>query len=121
MQQELEKLTPIPDDELETPADMLANFGEYWTACEGNTEKEHELVKLIVERVYVQDEQVVAMTLKANYHFVLGENAKGPTAVSVDPSVYTCGSDGGRSLTGYAILPRKTEYQQVVKALLAVA
>ena len=31
------------------------------------------------------------------------------------------GSDGGRSLTGYAILPRKTEYQQVVKAILAIA
>ena len=35
--------------------------------------------------------------------------------------IYPFGSDGGRSLTGYAILRRKTEYQQVVKALLAVA
>ncbi|MBZ0293852.1 MAG: hypothetical protein K8L99_14900 [Anaerolineae bacterium] len=45
-----------------------------------------------------QDEHVVAMTLKANYHFVLGENAKGPTVIPVDPSVYTCGSDGLRPL-----------------------
>ena len=94
LQQELEHLTPVADDELETAADMLANFRNYWIACEGDTEKEHELVKLIVERVYVQGEHVVAMTLKANYHLVLGEHAKGPTAVSVDPSVYTCGSDG---------------------------
>ena len=94
LQQELEHLTPVADDDLEVAADMLANFGEHWDACGGDTEKEHELVKLIIERVYVQEDQVVAMTLKANYHFVLGQNAKGPTAISVDPSVYTSGSDG---------------------------
>ena len=32
LQQELEQLTPIPDDKLETAADMLANFGDYWAA-----------------------------------------------------------------------------------------
>jgi hypothetical protein len=35
--------------------------------------------------------------------------------------LYPFGSDGGRTLTGYALIPPKTEYQQVVKALLAIA
>jgi hypothetical protein len=34
--------------------------------------------------------------------------------------IYPFGSDGHGTLTGYAILPRKTEYQQVVKALMAI-
>jgi hypothetical protein len=97
LQQELERLTPIPEDDLERAADILTNFGKYWEGCKDDPEAEHRLVKLIVERVYVQDEQVVAMTLKANYHIVLGHNANGSTTISVDPSVYTCGDDGSRT------------------------
>jgi hypothetical protein len=57
-------------------------------------EGQRELIKLVVERVYVDGEDVVAMTLRSNYHLVLGHNINGPTEFTVDPFVYTCGSDG---------------------------
>ncbi|MFN8379813.1 MAG: hypothetical protein U0452_14200 [Anaerolineae bacterium] len=94
LQHELEQLSPIPDDDLERAADILANFGHYWEACGGDLEEQHRLIRLIVERVYVQGEAVVAMTLKADYHVVLGNKANEPTTLSVDSSVCACGDDG---------------------------
>lgn len=97
LQMELEQLTPIADDELEQAADLLRNFQMHWERLEGDEEGRHELVKLIVERVYVQDDKVVAMTLRSNYHLVLNHNTNGPTEFTVDPSCVTCGSDGDRT------------------------
>ncbi len=66
-------------------------------------EAQSALIKQVVERVYVEDDQVVAMTLQSNCHLVLGHNVNEPTAYTVDPfitgtqsesSVYTCGDDG---------------------------
>lgn len=57
---QLEQLTPIPEDDLERAADLLENFAEHWDAAEGDAERQHELVKLIVERVYVDGEEVMA-------------------------------------------------------------
>ncbi|MCP5099512.1 MAG: hypothetical protein GY943_28485 [Chloroflexi bacterium] len=87
LQHELEQLTPVADDELEQTANILENFAEHWQRLEGDEDGRHELVKLIVDRVHVEDETVVAMTLKSNYHLVLGHNAKEPTEQSVDPYV----------------------------------
>lgn len=87
LQQELEQLSPA-QDELELAADLLLNFKTHWDACEGNVERQHELVKLIVDRVYVEDDTVVALTLKADYHVVLGHKANEPTYMEVDP--YIC-------------------------------
>ncbi|MCB0490684.1 MAG: hypothetical protein KDC99_19580, partial [Cyclobacteriaceae bacterium] len=84
LQHELEQLTPVADDELEQTANILENFAAHWQRLEGDEQGRHELVKLIVDRVYVRDETVVAMTLKLNYHLVLGHNAKEPTESSVD-------------------------------------
>ena len=56
-------------------------------------------MKLIVERVYVQDDKVVAMTLRSSYHLVLTHKTEGPTEFTVDPAFVTCGSDGGGPLT----------------------
>lgn len=56
-------------------------------------------MKLIVERVYVQGEKVVAMTLRSNYHLVLNHKTKEPTYYEVDPMSYTDGSDGLGTLT----------------------
>jgi hypothetical protein len=75
----------IGDDELEQTANLLENFADHWQRLEGDEDVRHDLVKLIVDRVYVEDETVVAMTLKSNYHLVLGHNAKEPTEFSVDP------------------------------------
>ena len=97
LQQELESLTPIPADDLERAADLLANFKEHWEACGGDTEAQHRLVKLIVKRVYVRGKEVVAMTLRSDYHIVLGHKLNGPTEVPVDPYVSASGSDGIRT------------------------
>lgn len=96
LQQEMEQLTPVPDDELQRAADMLENNGDYRENLKDDPNGRHELVKLIVERVYMEENAVVKMTLKSNYHLVLGHNANGPTEYTVDPSFYACGSDGGR-------------------------
>lgn len=94
LQMELEQMTPVPDDELEQAADLLSNFKFHWERLEGDEEGQHELVKLIVERVYVQDENVVAMTLRSNYHLVLNHKTNEPTEFTVDSFISTCGSDG---------------------------
>ena len=87
LQQELEQLTPAYD-ELGAAVDLLADFPTHWGDCKGDEELQHELIKLIVERVYVQDGQLVAMTLKSDYHLVLGHNAEEPTYMEVDPMVH---------------------------------
>jgi hypothetical protein len=74
LQQELDSLTPLAEDNsLEVAADMLENFTVHWQGCGDDIEKQHELIKGVVERVYVRDDEVVAMTLKADYHIVLNE------------------------------------------------
>lgn len=50
LQQELEQLTPTYD-ELDRAVDLLNNFGTYWNDCGEDIEKQHELLKLILERV----------------------------------------------------------------------
>jgi len=106
LQQELEQLTPIDNNELERAADMLANFTTFWQKCGKDVEAQHKLIKQIVERVYVEGDKVVAMTLKSNCHLVLGHKINEPTEYSVDPFMcrkdctaperYTCGDDGHR-------------------------
>ena len=104
LQMELEQLTPITDNELDQAADLLANFKQHWDRLAGNDEARHDLVKLIVDRVYVQDKSLVAMTLHSNYHLVLNHKTNGPTEFSVDPLVFTHGSDGGRHRSGHQCL-----------------
>ncbi len=99
LQIELEQLNPIPENDLEQAADLLENFKYHWNRLEGDEEGRSELVKLIVDRIYVSDCQVKVITLRSNYHLVLGHNINGPTPVEVDPFLYQSGSDGGRSLT----------------------
>ena len=40
--------------------------------------------------IYVQEETVVTMTLKSDFHMVLGHEMNGPTEYSVDPFLSTC-------------------------------
>jgi site-specific DNA recombinase len=87
LQQELEQLSPV-QEELDIAADLLANFQSTWDACQGDIEKQHQLVKMIVERVYVEDDVVVAVTLKSDYHVVLGHKTNEPTYMEVDPYVH---------------------------------
>lgn len=99
LQLELEQLNPVTDNDLEQAADLLLNFKYHWERLEGDNEGQHELVKLIVERIYVSDKEVKAITLRSNYHLVLGHKTNEPTYQEVDPFLYQSGSDGIRSLT----------------------
>lgn len=71
LQLELEQLTPVADDELQRAVDLLQNFRCHWNQLEGDEDQKHELIKLIVERVYVEGKNVVAMTLRSGYQLAL--------------------------------------------------
>jgi hypothetical protein len=83
LQQELEKLSPIPDDDLDVAADLLENFGEHWEETGGDRKEQMRLMQLIVSRVWVRDKDVVAMSLRPNYHIALGLQSNKPTEISV--------------------------------------
>jgi site-specific DNA recombinase len=86
LQQELEQLTPV-QNELEVAADLLENFATHWELCKGDIAQQHELLRLIIERVYIKDDSVVAITLKSDYHIILGHNGDEPTYMDFDPLV----------------------------------
>lgn len=103
LQQELERLTPVDTNDLEKAADLIDNFSVYWKGCGGDIDKQNSLIKKIVERVYIEDDSVVAMTLQSNCHLVLGHKTNEPTEYTVDPfitgsksepAVYRGGDDG---------------------------
>jgi site-specific DNA recombinase len=71
LQLEVEQLTRPRSDELDQAVDLLQNFRDHWHRLDGDEEKKHELVKLIVERVYVAGETVVAITLRSGYQLVV--------------------------------------------------
>ena len=83
LQQELEQLTPIPDDELEVAADVLSNFTAHWESAKGDLKAQEALIKLIVARVWVRGDKVVGMSLRPNYHITLGLESEKPTEIEV--------------------------------------
>jgi hypothetical protein len=72
LQQELEQLTPIADNDLETAADMLANFEHHWNAFADDPKAQQQLLQLIVGRVWVKGNRVVTLSLRPNYHVTVG-------------------------------------------------
>jgi hypothetical protein len=74
LQQELEGLQPIADDDLERAAEDLREFWPRYQQCAGDIEAQHQLLSRYVERLYVREDEVVALTLKSNYHLILGHN-----------------------------------------------
>ena len=93
LQYQLEQLTPVPQEDLEDAANMLGAFDNQLATLNGDLEGQGKLIGNIVERIYVQDKSIAAMTLKSNCHLVLGHNVKEPTSVEIDP-FYTSGNDG---------------------------
>ena len=85
LQHELEQLTPIDNEDLERAVELLDNFPLFLENCQGDTNAQSELIKRIVERVYVKGDDVVAMTLHSNCHLVLGHKTNEPTEYTVDP------------------------------------
>lgn len=87
LQHELERLTPVHED-IEVAADLLANFKARFDACGEDVEAQRELVGLIVERIYVRNQQVYAITLKSDYHVVMGHNGEDTEALDVDMRIH---------------------------------
>ncbi|MFC1961004.1 recombinase family protein, partial [Chloroflexota bacterium] len=97
LQQELEQMTPIPDDDLEFAADVIRNFDKYWAAAKDNAEEQERLLNLMLIRVWAEDGEITQLHLRPNLHVAAGLNTKRPTEISVDLSSYRSGSDGGRA------------------------
>ena len=83
LQQELERLAPMADDDLEKAVDVLEHFAEHWDATAGDRKKQQELIALIVARVWVRGEQVAAMSLRPDYHITMGLESTKPTEITV--------------------------------------
>lgn len=71
LQQELEKLSPIPDDALERAADLIENFTSRWKEIEDDRDAQKELIHLIVSKVWVRDDRVTIILVRPNFHFDL--------------------------------------------------
>ncbi|MEO1291147.1 MAG: hypothetical protein AAFV93_25725 [Chloroflexota bacterium] len=67
LQNELEKLTPIPEDNLKSATDIIDNFASHWdsTTDRGVQEK---LLNLIVQRLWVRGNDVTTILLHPNYY-----------------------------------------------------
>ena len=99
LQQKLEQMTPIPDGDLAVAEDLIENFGMYWEAAVENPVEQERLLKLMLVRVWVEDDNVVRLCLRPNFHITAGLDAKRPTEISVDLDCYQNGSERARSTT----------------------
>jgi site-specific DNA recombinase len=123
LQQELERLTPIPDDDLELAVDLLSNFEEHWKEAEDNPDEQERLFRLMLVRAWVVDGQVTEISLRPNIHIVLGLDQKGPTLIEVDPLSYQNGSDGLGLRAGcvpgsFVWSPRNAVYHLVIRQIV---
>jgi len=74
LERELERLTPIPEEELQAAVDALNHFPERWEELGHEPEEQHRLLTGIVKRVYIKDDQVIAIVLRCNFGAVLGND-----------------------------------------------
>lgn len=73
VQEQLDKLTPLlsVSDELEQAASLLNDFALHFAACGGDIGKQYELIKLIIERVYIRDNAVTRIVFTNDCEIVL--------------------------------------------------
>jgi hypothetical protein len=83
LQQELEQLTPVADDDLAQAADLLEHFADHWAAAAENRKEQQRLIQLIVARVWVRGDRVVALSLRPNFHLTVGLDSTKPTEIKV--------------------------------------
>ena len=100
-------------------ADLLVNFGQYWRNCDqvaNPAEARQQLLAKIIDRVFVYDDQVIAIALHGNFGVVLDNQHLAPQELvaqlksQFDPekakgaeeeiSCTQSGSDGTRSFAG---------------------
>lgn len=103
LQGEIEKLTPVANDDQEQATATLRNLLPHLMRCGSDVEAQNELVRVTAECVCVEEEDVIGITPKPTCHRALGHNVNGPTEFTVDPfqsagptakSRYTSGDDG---------------------------
>lgn len=73
----MDALKPVDYDNLLQSADLLENFQTYWSGCENvefPREARKQLLAKIIDRVYVYDKEVVAITLHGHYSIVLNDS-----------------------------------------------
>ncbi len=68
LQQELEDLSPVQQDELEIATDILENFSAHWEAIGQDRSQQERLLKLIVKRVWVRDDQISGILLQPDFY-----------------------------------------------------
>ena len=80
----MESLRPVVYDDLMEAADLLENFKTYWDGCEnvGNPpEARKQLLAKIVEKVFVYDQNVLAVALHGDFSIVLDNGTFAPHEV----------------------------------------
>ena len=116
LQQEIEALRPIEYDDLMEAADLLNHFERYWEQreqVENVLEARKQLLAKIVDRVFVYDQQVIAVASHGDFGVILDQAVSVPSEVvevvsevitksgNITENVSTrCGSDGDRSMGG---------------------
>ncbi|MBZ0296480.1 MAG: hypothetical protein K8L99_28220, partial [Anaerolineae bacterium] len=139
LQREMEALRPVEYDDLMEAADLLANFNTYWEQCanlDNPEEARKQLLAKIVDRVFVYDQQVIAVALHGDFGVILDEELSVPAEVleavaeeikkgeNISENVSTqCGSDGHGSLTGCVVwVPQNSIYHIMLRQhLVALA
>jgi site-specific DNA recombinase len=84
LQREMEALRPVMYDDLMEAADLLSNFTAYWQQCgqlDNPEEARKQLLTKIVDRVFVYDQQVIAVALHGDYGVILDTDLSIPAEV----------------------------------------
>ena len=84
LKQQMESLRPVDYDDLMEAADLLENFRTYWDGCDnvGNPpEARKQLLAKIIDRVFVYDQNVLAVALHGDFSIVLDNGTSAPHEV----------------------------------------
>ncbi len=73
LQAEIDHLKPLLNvpEELEQAADILNNFDKHWATCQGDPNRQNELLRMILNRVYVIDRDSVLLEFMSNYRMFI--------------------------------------------------
>jgi DNA invertase Pin-like site-specific DNA recombinase len=69
---EIDRILPMIDlDLVRQAADLIQNFRTHFEDCNGDIDRQNQLISKIVERVYIQEKSVVAITFRSDIHLLL--------------------------------------------------
>ena len=105
LQQQLEELTPIPDDDLEKAANILNNFEQHWKSIAHDKQAQEKLIKMVVARVWVKDDDVMSLSLHPHFHVAIGLESTTSTEVDADRNIVRNRERRGSGTAPYKIIP----------------